>query len=102
MALTPRSQKLVGFAGRPVAPVGPGSLPVRFVLRLQQTVGNREVERLLVARPAPGTALVRSSTQASQRPRRASAMERIARWWRRLSRRPAPAQDGLPGKPPGT
>ena len=102
MALNAPSHRVVGFPGRTAAAAGSRPLPVRFVLRLQQTVGNREVERLLVARPAPETALVRSSTQAPQRPRRASPMERIARWWRRLSRRPAPAENGLPDKPSGT
>ena len=65
-----------------------GALPVRFVLRLQQTVGNRAVTRLLLPRP--------TSTTLTVIPQPAVAVDppagRFARWaslWRGLWKRPA-------------
>ena len=46
-------------------------LPVRSVLRLQRTIGNREVQRVLV--PAPPIATERRGVIARM----------MARWWRR-------------------
>ena len=64
------------------------ALPVRFVLRLQQTVGNRAVTRLLVPRP--------TSTALAVVPQPPGAVSvpsgRFVRWasfWRGLWKRPA-------------
>jgi hypothetical protein len=46
--------KIVGFAG----PVATRALPPRFILRFQQTVGNREVVLLLAPPPALPTRAV--------------------------------------------
>ena len=81
-------QKIVGFPGRAVARDDSRLLPARFVLRLQQTVGNREVVRLLAPRPVPPMALVHSPSTLPVHVRPASRMERVAAWWRRLWRRP--------------
>ena len=65
-----------------------GALPVRFVLRLQQTVGNRAVTRLLFP-PTTSTALAVVSQPADAADPPPGRFARWASLWRGLWKRPA-------------
>jgi hypothetical protein len=62
------------------------ALPVRTVLRLQQTIGNREVVRLLMPRLPPPQATELRSSPAPATPVPPLQL-RLAAAWGRLSRR---------------
>jgi hypothetical protein len=71
--------KIVGFAWKEFAPQRSGALPPRFVLRLQQTVGNQAVVRLLAQPLVP-------ADLGTKKPGRIAAFFTP---WRRLLRKPS-------------
>ncbi len=81
-------QKVLGVSRRDWPRQGSRVLPARFVLRLQQTVGNREVVRLLAAQSAQPAVDDQSPGSPARQPR-PGWVTRFTTIWRRLWRKDA-------------
>ena len=84
------SPKIVGFVWREVSPKRSRVLPARFVLRLQQTVGNQAVVRLL-AQSLSSAHVLGQTAETLKKERTASRLAGLVTAWRRLLRTPAPS-----------